>query len=95
MQVFLNIFLLKPRFYDPTHDVDGYISSMMYQETCVWPCLYPTFSVRNRIDDLCKYLYCQTFNISGTLLSNTIVNRSDVFGAGLVGTAPTKSSFST
>ena len=35
------------------------------------------------------YSYCQTFNIGHTLLSNKIVDHSDVVGASPVGTAPT------
>ena len=37
--------------------------------------------------------YCQTSNISCTLVGNTIVDNSDVVGASLVSTAPTTSSF--
>ena len=40
-------------------------------------------------------MYCQTSNISYTLLGNKIVDHSDVVGALPVGTAPTTSSFST
>ena len=39
--------------------------------------------------------YCQTSNISGTLVGNKIVDHSDVVGVSPVGTAPTTSSFST
>ena len=49
--------------------------------------------------DLCStflYLYyCQTFNISCTLIGNKIVDHSDVVGAPPVGAAPTTSSLST
>ena len=41
------------------------------------------------------YSYCQTSNISRTLISNKIVGHSDVVGASPVGAAPTTSSFST
>ena len=40
-------------------------------------------------------VYRQTSNISGTLVGNKIVDRSDVVGASPVGAAPTASSFST
>ena len=39
--------------------------------------------------------YCQTSNVSHTLVGNKIVDHSDAVGAELVGTAPTTSSFST
>ena len=39
--------------------------------------------------------YCQVSNISCTLVSNKIVDHSDVVGASPVGAAPTTSSFST
>ena len=39
--------------------------------------------------------YRQVFNISSTLVGNTIVDHSDVVGASPVGAAPTTSSFST
>ena len=39
--------------------------------------------------------YCQISNISGTLVGNKLVDRSDVVGASSVGTAPTTSSFLT
>ena len=39
--------------------------------------------------------YCQTSNISHTLVGNKIVDHSDVVGASPVGAAPTTSSFST
>ena len=39
--------------------------------------------------------YCQTSNISYTLVGNKIVDHSDVVGASPVGAAPTTSSFST
>ena len=43
-----------------------------------------------------KYsLYSQTSNISRTLVSNYIVDHSDVVGASPVGAAPTTFSFST
>ena len=42
-------------------------------------------------DDL--ELYCETSNIRRTLLSNKIVDHSDVDGASPVGAAPTTSSF--
>ena len=41
------------------------------------------------------YMYCQTSDVSHTLVGNTIVDHSDVVGASPVGTAPTTSSFST
>ena len=37
--------------------------------------------------------YCQTYNISHTLVGNKIVDLSDVVGASPVGAAPTTSSF--
>ena len=40
-------------------------------------------------------LYCQTSNISHTLVGSKIVDHSDVVGALIVGAAPTTSSFST
>ena len=40
-------------------------------------------------------MYCQTSNISRTLVGNKIVDHSDVVGASSVGAAPTTSSFST
>ena len=40
------------------------------------------------------YSYCQTSNISRTLVSNKIADHSDVVGASPVGAAPTASSFS-
>ena len=40
-------------------------------------------------------VYCQTSNISGTLVGNKIVDHSDVVGASPVGAAHTTSSFST
>ena len=39
--------------------------------------------------------YRKTFNIRRTLVSNEIVDHSDVVGASPVGAAPTTSSFST
>ena len=39
--------------------------------------------------------YCQTSNISHTLVRNEIVGHTDVVGASPVGTAPTTSSFLT
>ena len=39
-------------------------------------------------------LYCQTFDIRGTLVGNKIVDHSDVVGASPGGTASTTSSFS-
>ena len=39
--------------------------------------------------------YCQTSNISRNLVSNKIVDHSDVVGASPVGAAPTTFSFST
>ena len=39
--------------------------------------------------------YCQTSDISRTLVGNKIVDHSDVVGASPIGTAPTISSFST
>ena len=39
--------------------------------------------------------YCQTSNISRTLVGNKIVDHSDLVGASLVGAAPTTSQFST
>ena len=39
--------------------------------------------------------YRRTFNISRTLIGNTIVDLSDVFGASPVGAAPTTSSLFT
>ena len=39
--------------------------------------------------------YCQTYNISHTLVNNKIVNHSGVVGASPVSAAPTTSSFST
>ena len=44
---------------------------------------------------ICLLNYCQTSNISGTLVGNKIVDHSDVAGASPVGAAPTTSSFST
>ena len=38
--------------------------------------------------------YCKTSNISGTLVSNKIVDNSDEVGVPPVGAAPTTSSFS-
>ena len=40
------------------------------------------------------YMYCETYNISHTLVGNEIVDHSDVVGASPVGAAPTTSSFS-
>ena len=40
-------------------------------------------------------LYCETSNISHTLVGNGIVDHSDVVEASPVGAAPTTSSFST
>ena len=40
-------------------------------------------------------LYCQTSNISHTLVGNKIADHSDVVGAAPVGAAPIKSSFLT
>ena len=40
-------------------------------------------------------IYCQTSNVSGTLIGNKIVDHSDVVGALPVSTAPTTSSFLT
>ena len=47
--------------------------------------------------DIGKKVYCQTSNISCTLVGNKIVDHSDVVGASPspVGTVPTTSSFST
>ena len=42
-----------------------------------------------------KYEYCQTYNISCTLVGNYIVDHLDVIEALPVGTAPTTSSFLT
>ena len=42
-----------------------------------------------------KWQYRQVSNISRTLVSNRIVDHSDVVGASPVGAAPTTSSFST
>ena len=42
-----------------------------------------------------NWLYRKTSNISCTLVSNKIVDNSDVVGASPVGAAPTTSSFST
>ena len=39
--------------------------------------------------------YCQTSNMSHTLVGNKIVDQSDVVGASPVGAAPTTSSFFT
>ena len=39
--------------------------------------------------------YRKTFNMSGTLVGNKIVDHTDVVGASPVGAAPTTSSFST
>ena len=39
--------------------------------------------------------YCQTYNISHTLLGKKIIDHSDVVGASPVGAAPTTSSFLT
>ena len=39
------------------------------------------------------YTWCQTSNISGTLVGNKLVDHSDVVGASPVGAAPTTSSF--
>ena len=48
------------------------------------------------IPDWIEYIYyCQTFNVSRTLVGNKIVDHSDVVGAPPVGPAPTTSSFST
>ena len=45
--------------------------------------------------DMCKIVnYCQTSNISCTLIDNKIVDHSDIVGASPVGIAPTTSSFS-
>ena len=60
-------------------------------------------NVMNALSELLAYSgekyvsqqYCQTYNISCTLVSNKIVDHSDVVGASPVGTAPTTSSFST
>ena len=41
------------------------------------------------------HIYCQTTNISRTLVGNKIVDHSDVVGASPVGAAPTTFSFST
>ena len=41
------------------------------------------------------YIYCQTFNIWGTLEGNKIVDHSDAVEASPVGAAPTTYSFST
>ena len=41
-----------------------------------------------------KKYYCQTSNISHTLVGNKLVDHSDVVGASPVGFAPTTSSFS-
>ena len=38
-----------------------------------------------------NFVYCQTSNISRTLVGSNIVDHSDVVGASLVGTAPTTS----
>ena len=40
-------------------------------------------------------MYCQTSNISHTLVGNKIADHVDVIGASPVGAAPTTSSFST
>ena len=40
-------------------------------------------------------MYCETTDISRTLVGNKIVDHSDVVGTLPVGAAPTKSSFST
>ena len=42
-----------------------------------------------------KYMYCQTSNISSTLVGNKIVDHSDLVGASPAGAAPTTSSFLT
>ena len=42
-----------------------------------------------------NFTYCQTSNISHTLVGNEIVDLSDIVGASPVGAAPTTSSFST
>ena len=39
--------------------------------------------------------YCQTYNISGTLVGNKIVDHLDVVGASPIGAVPTTFSFST
>ena len=49
----------------------------------------------NRMTLKCFPHYRQVSNIRGTLVSNKIVDHSDVVGASPVGTAPTTSSFST
>ena len=41
------------------------------------------------------HMYCQTSNISNTLVGNKIVDHSDIVGASPVGAAPTSSSFLT
>ena len=46
-------------------------------------------------DDIHNYTHRKTSNISRTLVSNKIVDHSDVVGASPVGAAPTTSSFAT
>ena len=46
-------------------------------------------------DDILPMIYCETSNISHTLVGNKFVDHSDVAGASPVGAAPTTSSFST
>ena len=60
---------------------------------------YLTFEVRQMISYYIQVLfecdYCQTSNISRTLVGNKIVDQSDVVGAVPTGDAPTTSSFAT
>ena len=55
--------------------------------TPFWKCLVRTL--------LSYHNYCQTFNISCSLVGVKLLDHSDVVGTSPVGTAPTTSSFST
>ena len=48
----------------------------------------------NLQDHIAMSYYCQTSNISRTLVGNNFVDHSDVVGAAPTGAAPTTSSFS-
>ena len=56
---------------------------------------WPTYQCQEMDDGSGILTYCQTSNISHTLVSNEIVDHSDAVGASPVGAAPTASSFAT
>ena len=68
-----------------------------FVKICVWQ-LNMNEQVNHLNSQVLQYTihtYCQTSNISCTLIGNKIVDNSDVVGASPAGAAPTTSSYST